>query len=169
MICCYRSQNCRSNFNQLQKNRNRMVGEADFASSNQININRVTASNSQPLISLRLFGRRYRVFQRATPISTPVCQRLKGVASMRLIHLFDDPGMRAAIAAAEDAAFERLTRLTRQQRAVLEHMLEGHPNKVIAHKLGLSQRTVENHRAEIFERTNAKSLTALIRLVLMAG
>ncbi len=88
---------------------------------------------------------------------------------MRLIHLFDDPGMRAAIAAAEDAAFERLTRLTRQQRAVLEHMLEGHPNKVIAHKLGLSQRTVENHRAEIFERTNAKSLTALIRLVLMAG
>lgn len=88
---------------------------------------------------------------------------------MRLIHLFDDPGMRAAIAAAEDAAFERLTRLTKQQRAVLEHMLEGHSNKVIAHKLGLSQRTVENHRAEIFDRTNAKSLTALIRLVLMAG
>ena len=88
---------------------------------------------------------------------------------MRLVHLFDDPDMRAAIAAAEDAAFERLTNLTNQQRAVLEHMLEGHPNKIIAHKLGLSQRTVENHRAAIFERTKAKSMTALIRLVLMAG
>lgn len=88
---------------------------------------------------------------------------------MRLVHLFDDPEMRAAIAAAEDAAFERLTSLTGQQRAVLELMLEGRANKVIAHELGLSQRTVENHRAEIFKRTKAKSMTALIRLVLMAG
>lgn len=88
---------------------------------------------------------------------------------MRLVHLFDDPEIRAAIHRAEEAAFERLTNLTGQQRAVLELMLEGHANKIIAYKLGLSQRTVENHRAAIFERTKAKSMTALIRLVLMAG
>jgi two-component system, LuxR family, response regulator FixJ len=59
--------------------------------------------------------------------------------------------------------------LTRRQREVLTGILEGLPNKLIAHRLGLSVRTVEAYRAAIMERTQAKSLSELVRLGIMAG
>ena len=59
--------------------------------------------------------------------------------------------------------------LTRRQRQVLAGLIEGLPNKLIAHRLDLSIRTVEGYRAAIMERTRAKSLSELVRLAIQAG
>jgi two-component system CheB/CheR fusion protein len=59
----------------------------------------------------------------------------------------------------------RLASLTPRQRDVLGLVLAGHPSKNIAADLRISQRTVENHRAAIMERTGAKSIPELVRLM----
>ncbi len=59
--------------------------------------------------------------------------------------------------------------LTPRQREIMEMVLAGHPSKNIAADLGISQRTVENHRAAIMKRTGSKSLPALARLALAAA
>lgn len=58
--------------------------------------------------------------------------------------------------------------LTQRQYQVLGHVLAGHPSKNIAADLGISRRTVENHRAAIMARTGATSLPALARLAIGA-
>jgi two-component system CheB/CheR fusion protein len=50
----------------------------------------------------------------------------------------------------------------------MDMVLAGHPSKNIAADLGISQRTVENHRASIMDKTGSKSLPALARLALAA-
>jgi two-component system, chemotaxis family, CheB/CheR fusion protein len=67
----------------------------------------------------------------------------------------------------EDAA-KRIGRLTARQRQIMELVLSGQPSKNIAVDLGISQRTVESHRASIMKKTGAKSLPALARLALAA-
>jgi two-component system, LuxR family, response regulator FixJ len=59
--------------------------------------------------------------------------------------------------------------LTDRERDVLHAMIAGHPNKVIAHLLGISPRTVEIHRARVMEKMQAKSLSALVRASIAAG
>jgi two-component system, chemotaxis family, CheB/CheR fusion protein len=68
-----------------------------------------------------------------------------------------------------EAAATHLAGLTSRQREVMERVLAGHPSKNIAADLGISQRTVENHRASIMKRTGSKSLPALARLALIAA
>jgi two-component system CheB/CheR fusion protein len=68
-----------------------------------------------------------------------------------------------------EAAVKHLAGLTPRQVEVMERVLAGHPSKNIAVDLGISQRTVENHRAGIMKRTGSKSLPALARLALIAG
>lgn len=59
--------------------------------------------------------------------------------------------------------------LTPRQRQVMDMVLAGHPSKNIAADLGISQRTVENHRAAIMRRTGATSIPALARIVIGAA
>jgi len=68
----------------------------------------------------------------------------------------------------QDAA-DHVATLTPRQREIMDLVLAGHPSKNIAADLGVSQRTVENHRAAIMTRTGAKSLPALARLALAAA
>ena len=63
----------------------------------------------------------------------------------------------------------RLNSLTEREKEALELLSEGHPNKVIADKMGISQRTVENHRANLLEKMEAQSTAALIKLLLLAN
>jgi two-component system CheB/CheR fusion protein len=74
-----------------------------------------------------------------------------------------------AIAARREKAVVQIASLTSRQRQVMDMVLAGHPSKNIAADLGISQRTVENHRASIMERTASKSIPALARLAVIAG
>jgi DNA-binding NarL/FixJ family response regulator len=62
----------------------------------------------------------------------------------------------------ESPAFVAL--LTTRQLQIMALVVAGHPSKNIAADLGISQRTVENHRAAIMKKTGAKSLPALGRI-----
>jgi two-component system CheB/CheR fusion protein len=73
------------------------------------------------------------------------------------------------LSAWRDQAALRIATLTRRQRQILDLVLAGHPSKNIAADLGISQRTVDNHRAAIMKKTGSKSLPALIRTALAAA
>lgn len=59
----------------------------------------------------------------------------------------------------------RLGSLTPREREVLEAVVAGNANKVIAADLNLSQRTVEIHRAKVMEKMQVKTLAALVRMM----
>jgi two-component system CheB/CheR fusion protein len=67
-----------------------------------------------------------------------------------------------------EAATQHVASLTPRQREIMDLVLAGHPSKNIAADLGVSRRTVENHRAAIMKKTGVKSLPALARLALAA-
>jgi two-component system, chemotaxis family, CheB/CheR fusion protein len=71
--------------------------------------------------------------------------------------------------ARREAAATRLAGLTARQRQILDLVLAGQSNKNIAADLGISQRTVENHRAAIMHKTGSTSLPALVRLALASA
>lgn len=66
-------------------------------------------------------------------------------------------------------ASNNIGRLTPREREVLEQLVGGRPNKVIAQALDCSPRTIEIHRARIMEKMEARSLPHLVRLALAAG
>ncbi|MBC7522754.1 MAG: response regulator transcription factor [Sandarakinorhabdus sp.] len=72
-------------------------------------------------------------------------------------------------AADRGEALNHFEALTPRQRQIMALVLSGHPSKNIASELGISQRTVENHRAAIMRKSGSKSLPALARLALKAG
>ena len=61
---------------------------------------------------------------------------------------------------------ERLESLTPRERQVLALMTQGKPNKIMAHDLDISQRTVEIYRARVMEKSGASSLAELVRMVM---
>jgi CBS domain-containing protein/DNA-binding CsgD family transcriptional regulator len=80
------------------------------------------------------------------------------------LFVFDDAapnGDDAAILFSRIAA-DNLTHLTQRQTDVLDLLLAGHASKSIAYELKISQRTVENHRAALAKRMDARTLPELI-------
>jgi two-component system response regulator FixJ len=68
-----------------------------------------------------------------------------------------------------EETLKRIESLTNREREVLDWVVDGHPNKVIAIELGISQRTVENHRAHVMEKMNVRTTANLIKQVLLAS
>jgi two-component system response regulator FixJ len=72
--------------------------------------------------------------------------------------------------AAEDAEqreiAERIAALSGREREVLDGLIEGKPNKIIAFDLGISARTVEIYRANVMTKMQAKSLSELVRMTI---
>lgn len=64
---------------------------------------------------------------------------------------------------------ERFESLSGRERQVLQGLVGGHPNKVIAHDLGISPRTVEIYRANVMTKMKAPSLSDLVRMALVAA
>ncbi|MEO0975401.1 MAG: LuxR C-terminal-related transcriptional regulator, partial [Pseudomonadota bacterium] len=71
--------------------------------------------------------------------------------------------------AQHQATASRLAQLTAREREVLDLVVAGKANKVIAYELEVSQRTVEIHRARVMEKMRATSLAHLVRMVVEAG
>jgi len=95
---------------------------------------------------------------------------------------FDDAVLLGAIRAALDArasvqgdsavkkeAEARLADLSPRERDVLQGLVAGKINKVIAHELNISPRTVEVYRANLMAKTGARSMSDLMRIALAAG
>jgi DNA-binding NarL/FixJ family response regulator len=74
------------------------------------------------------------------------------------------PGLEPMVEQARDA----VAALTRREREVLMRLAEGKPQKVIAHELGISARTVEVHRARMLRRLGTPHLAQAIRMAAWA-
>ena len=62
----------------------------------------------------------------------------------------------------------RFSVLTPRERDVMTYVALGKPNKIIAAELGVSQRTIEAHRARIFQKMQVRNAVELARCVLSA-
>ena len=91
-------------------------------------------------------------------------------AILGVVHQAIERGRREEVgdaALAETSA--RLAALTPRERDVLEQLVLGRPNKIIAHELRISPRSVEIHRANLMKKMQADSLSHLVRMALGAG
>jgi len=71
---------------------------------------------------------------------------------------------RRARSQARQVALQRLDSLSPREREVMDRITSGDSNKIIAFRLGISQRTVEIHRARVMEKLDAHSVADLVQL-----
>ncbi len=72
-----------------------------------------------------------------------------------------------AASAADRLVVERLETLSTRERQVLDGLIAGHANKVIAYDLGISPRTVEVYRANVMTKMQVRSLSELVRVTVL--
>lgn len=77
--------------------------------------------------------------------------------------------LQSASAATPDIDTSLLDRLTKREREVLEKLVDGKPNKIIAYELGISPRTVEIHRSRVMSKLEADSVQHLVKIVMSTG
>lgn len=87
----------------------------------------------------------------------PLIRRIESLKTIAA-PLVQDPTARALLAT-----------LTPRETQVMEGVVAGDANKVIAHRLGISLKTVEMHRSRVMKKTETKTLAHLVRLALAAG
>jgi len=75
----------------------------------------------------------------------------------------------ARITARDEEVQRRVGLLTPREREVLDALIAGKPNKIIARELSISHRTVEIHRARVMEKMRARTLSELVRMGLSVG
>jgi two-component system response regulator FixJ len=63
----------------------------------------------------------------------------------------------------------RCALLTQREREVLTLLIDGFPTKLIAHRLGISARTTEHHRAAVMQKMQARTISHLVRMALSLG
>lgn len=68
-----------------------------------------------------------------------------------------------------DEYLERLASLTSREREVLELVIQGHYNKVVADRLNISSKTVEVHRRRVMSKMQAGSLPELVQMAMVCG
>ena len=85
------------------------------------------------------------------------------LASLNSIVVQNEADLEQTVFASSVAS--RLTRLTIRERSILEEILLGSRNKIIAYKLGISQRTVENHRSRVMKKMGVRSIADLINTI----
>jgi two-component system response regulator FixJ len=68
-----------------------------------------------------------------------------------------------------EAASAKIATLTPREGDVLRLLVDGWPNKVVAHELGISPRTVEIHRANAMDKLGCRSLAEAVRIAMAAG
>ena len=68
-----------------------------------------------------------------------------------------------------DAARQKIARLSNRERQVMQGLLDGLPNKLIAYHLNLSTRTVESFRATLMDKLGVRTASAAVRIALLAG
>ncbi|SOE62212.1 two component transcriptional regulator, LuxR family [Burkholderia sp. D7] len=68
-----------------------------------------------------------------------------------------------------DGIHGRMARLTPREREVLALLVEGRPNKQVACKLGIAEKTIKVHRARVMEKMEAHSLVDLVRVIDKVG
>jgi two-component system response regulator FixJ len=89
---------------------------------------------------------------------------------LRAVRAAEDRTKRLGPRSDEEAQLaSRLASLSERERQVLEGLVSGRANKIIAHELGISPRTVEVYRANLMTKMQAKSLSELIRMTLAVG
>jgi FixJ family two-component response regulator len=81
--------------------------------------------------------------------------------------LEQDSKSRTLLGRREEIA-ERIAQLTPREKQVMELVTDGKANKVIAIDLGVSERTVEIHRARVMQKMGAESLPHLVRMAIQA-
>jgi two-component system, LuxR family, response regulator FixJ len=85
----------------------------------------------------------------------------------RINHALKQDAANRSTVARRTEVLRRLETLTPRERQVMDFVVEGAANKVIAIDLGLSERTVEIHRAKVMEKMGARSVAHLVKLHLM--
>ncbi len=96
----------------------------------------------------------------------------KGQHPLRIDGLVEDITSRKqaeASARAAAVAAAQVAMLSPRERQVLAHVVAGEANKVVAHRLDISEKTVEKHRASLMKKMDVRNVADLVRVSLLAG